>query len=209
AGGHYLAGGNNVAHVGHGHPRVVAAAARQMAVLNTNTRYLHDAILRYAERLSATLPEPLSVCFFVCSGSEANELALRLARAHTRRTGVVVLDAAYHGNTTGLVEVSPYKFNGPGGEGVPCHVRVVPLPDGYPGPYRADDPQAGAKYGRLVAGAMQCSDAQGTPVAAFLCESMPGCGGQIVLPLGYLQTAYAAARVAGAVCIADEVQTGF
>ncbi|MFY9552002.1 MAG: aminotransferase class III-fold pyridoxal phosphate-dependent enzyme, partial [Thermoanaerobaculia bacterium] len=99
---------NNVAHVGHAHPRVVRAGARQMAVLNTNTRYLHPSILRYAARLAETLPEPLSVCFFVCSGSEANELALRLARAATGGRGVIVVDGAYHGNTQTLVDVSPY-----------------------------------------------------------------------------------------------------
>ncbi len=114
---------NNVAHVGHAHPRVVEAGQRQMTVLNTNTRYLHPSIVRYAERLAATLPEPLSVCFFVCSGSEANELALRLARARTGRRGIVVVDGAYHGNTQALVDVSPYKFDGPGG-GRPAAARA-------------------------------------------------------------------------------------
>jgi len=101
----YLDAYNNVPHVGHCHPRVVDAAERQMRVLNTNTRYLHEHLERYAERVTATLPEPLRVCYFVSSGSEANELALRLARAHTRRRDVIVLDAAYHGNTTTLVDV--------------------------------------------------------------------------------------------------------
>ena len=121
----YLDMVNNVAHVGHGHPRVARAGARQMAVLNTNTRYLHPSIVRYAERLAATLPDPLSVCFFVCSGSEANELALRLARAATGGRDVVVVDGAYHGNTQGLVDVSPYKHAGPGGEGAPPWVHVA------------------------------------------------------------------------------------
>jgi 4-aminobutyrate aminotransferase-like enzyme/Ser/Thr protein kinase RdoA (MazF antagonist) len=205
----YLDAVNNVAHVGHSHPHVVRAGARQMAVLNTNTRYLHDDLARFAERLCATLPEPLRVCYFVCSGSEANELALRLARARAGRKDIVVLDAAYHGNTSALVEASPYKFDGPGGEGGPPHVHVAALPDVYRGPHRADDPRSGAKYGQLVGEALSRAEAQGTPVAAFLCESIPGCGGQIVLPPGYLETAYAASRVAGALCIADEVQTGF
>jgi 4-aminobutyrate aminotransferase-like enzyme/Ser/Thr protein kinase RdoA (MazF antagonist)/murein DD-endopeptidase MepM/ murein hydrolase activator NlpD len=195
---------NNVAHVGHAHPRVVAAGARQMTVLNTNTRYLHPSILRYAERLAAALPEPLSVCFFVCSGSEANELALRMARARTGRRGVVVLGGAYHGNTQGLVEVSPYKFDGPGGAGRPGHVRVVPMPDDYRGLHRRDDPDRAEKYAAYVAEAVRDG-----AVGAFLAESLLSCGGQIVLPPGYLLAAYRHARAAGAVCIADEVQVGF
>ena len=132
---------NNVAHVGHAHPRVVEAAARQKALLETNTRYLHPAILDYAERLIATLPPSLEVAYLVNSGSEANELALRLARVATGRRDVAVLEGAYHGNTGGLVEISPYKFDGPGGAGRPEHVHVAPLPDPYRGRYRRDDPR--------------------------------------------------------------------
>ena len=142
----YLDMVNNVAHVGHCHPRVVRAGARQMAVLNTNTRYLHPSIVRYAERLTATLPDSLSVCFFVCSGSEANELALRMARAKSGGRGVVVVDGAYHGNTQGLVDVSPYKAEGPGGHGLPAWVRKAPMPDDYRGLYRRDNPARGEKF---------------------------------------------------------------
>jgi Ser/Thr protein kinase RdoA (MazF antagonist)/acetylornithine/succinyldiaminopimelate/putrescine aminotransferase len=195
---------NNVAHVGHAHPRVAAAGARQMTVLNTNTRYLHPSIVRYAERLAATLPDPLAVCFFVNSGSEANELALRMARAHTGRRGVIVLGGAYHGNTQGLIDVSPYKFDGPGGGGRPGPVRVVPMPDDYRGIHRRDDPLRAEKYAAHVADA-----ARGGEASAFLCESLLSCGGQIVLPPGYLAAAYRHARAAGSVCIADEVQIGF
>ena len=131
AGRRFIDGYNNVPHVGHCHPRIVEAAERQMRLLNTNTRYLHENLVRYAERLTATLPDPLRVAFLVNSGSEANELALRLARAHTRQRDVIVLDAAYHGNTTTLIEISPYKFNGPGGNGQPPWVHVVPIPDVY------------------------------------------------------------------------------
>jgi 4-aminobutyrate aminotransferase-like enzyme/Ser/Thr protein kinase RdoA (MazF antagonist) len=205
----YLDVVNNVAHVGHGHPRVVAAGARQMAVLNTNTRYLHESILRYAERLTATLPNPLSVCFFVCSGSEANELALRLARAHTKARDLVVVDGAYHGNTAALVDASPYKFDGPGGNGAPSHVRKVPMPDDYRGLHRRSDPARGENFARHVAQAAQAARDRGGRLAAFLCESLLSCGGQIVLPPGYLEAAYGHAREAGAVCIADEVQVGF
>ncbi len=205
----YLDCVNNVAHVGHGHPRVVRAAQGQMATLNTNTRYLHEKLVRYAERLTKTLPEPLRVCFFVCSGSEANELALRLARARTGSKQTIVLDAAYHGNTTSLVEISPYKFDGPGGEGAPPHVHKIPLPDVYRGAYRRDDPEAGAKYAAHVARAIREIELRGMKLGAFIAESMPGCGGQIVFPKNFLREAYRHVREAGGVTIADEVQTGF
>ncbi|HEX6027234.1 MAG TPA: aminotransferase class III-fold pyridoxal phosphate-dependent enzyme, partial [Solirubrobacter sp.] len=104
---------NNVAHVGHCHPRVVAAGARQMAELNTNTRYLHRSVIDYARALAATLPDPLHVCFFVNSGSEANDLALRLADAHTGRDEVIVLDHAYHGHLSSTIAISPYKLSEP------------------------------------------------------------------------------------------------
>lgn len=205
----YLDMVNNVAHVGHCHPRVVRAAARQMAVLNTNTRYLHPAIVEYAARLTATLPEPLSVCFFVCSGSEANELALRLARAHTRGTDVIVVEGGYHGNTQGLVDVSSYKFDGPGGAGKPAWVQTVPMPDDYRGLHRRDDPARGERFaGQVREAAARIRERRGSP-AAFLCESLLSCGGQIELPPGYLAAAYRHAREAGAVCVADEVQVGF
>ncbi|MEX2282399.1 MAG: aminotransferase class III-fold pyridoxal phosphate-dependent enzyme [Gemmatimonadota bacterium] len=203
----YLDAVNNVAHVGHCHPHVTDALARQAAVLNTNTRYLHDNILRYAERLCATLPEPLTVCYFVCSGSEANELALRLARAHSNAHDVIVLDGAYHGNTTALIELSPYKFNGKGGAGRPDHVQVVPLPDSYRGRYRGSAAATGQRYADEVHSAIDRIRARGQRLAAFFAEPLPGCGGQIVLPDGYLAGAFAHVRAAGGVCVVDEVQT--
>lgn len=200
---------NNVAHVGHCHPRVVRAGQEQMALLNTNTRYLHAYLVRYAERLAGKLPEPLRICFFVCSGSEANELALRLAHAHTNRKDILVLDAAYHGNTSSLIEISPYKFDGPGGAGAPSHVHKVPLPDDYRGESKRDDPQAGAKYAQQVLAAIEKVAKEGRQIGAFIAESLPSCGGQIVLPPNYLREVYRYVRAAGGVCIADEVQTGF
>jgi len=180
-----------------------------MAVLNTNTRYLHENLTRYAERLCATLPEPLRVCFFVCSGSEANELALRLARTHTGWKDTMVVDAGYHGNTTSLVEISPYKFDGPGGGGAPSHVHKVPMPDVYRGLYKMSDPQAGEKYAQHIAAAIRHIAERGSHLSAFICESLLSCGGQIVLPEHYLKQAYRQVRNAGGVCIADEVQVGF
>jgi 4-aminobutyrate aminotransferase-like enzyme/Ser/Thr protein kinase RdoA (MazF antagonist) len=205
----YLDAVNNVPHVGHSHPRVVAAGQRQMAVLNTNTRYLHEGLIAYAERLSATLPAPLRVCYFVNSGSEANELALRLARAATGSRETIVVDVGYHGNTNAVVEISPYKFNGPGGSGAPPHVHVVPMPDTYRGLYRAPDPDAGRKYAAHVDEAVRRLTAAGGRVGAFIAESILSCGGQVVLPSGYLDSAYRAVRAAGGLCIADEVQVGF
>lgn len=205
----YLDVYNNVPLVGHSHPRVVRAVQEQIALLNTNTRYLHDNINRYAERLTRLLPDPLRVCYFVNSGSEANELALRLARAHTGREDIIVLEHAYHGHTTTLIDISPYKFDGPGGRGRKPWVHVATLADDYRGPYRRDDSEAGVKYGRLIAEVMHGSRIEGRAIAAYIAETLPSVGGQIVFPPGYLVEAYRHVRAAGAVCIADEVQVGF
>ena len=205
----YLDCVNNVAHVGHAHPRVVDALARQSAVLNTNTRYLHDHIVRYAERLRAKLPPSLSVCYFVNSGSEANDLALRMARAHTGGEHLVVVAGAYHGHTVALIDASPYKHDGPGGRGAPPHVLAVVMPDDYRGPHRRDDAECGTKYAQPVAKAFAEISDDGTTPAAFISETLLSCGGQIELPPQYLAESYAHARAAGAVCIADEVQVGF
>jgi 4-aminobutyrate aminotransferase-like enzyme/Ser/Thr protein kinase RdoA (MazF antagonist) len=205
----YLDVYNNVPLVGHSHPRVAQAAQAQLALLNTNTRYLHDNVNRYAERLTRLLPAPLRVCFFVNSGSEANELALRLARAHTGREDVIVLEHAYHGHTNTLIDISPYKFDGPGGRGKKPWVHVAPLADDYRGLYRREDQQAGEKYARHVAEILGRTRGEGREVAAFIAETLPSVGGQIVFPPGYLAEVYRHVRAAGAVCIADEVQVGF
>ena len=204
AGRAWLDAVNNVPHVGHAHPRVVAAATRQKGLLETNTRYLHEEVLRLADRLRATLPAKLSVCFFVCSGSEANELALRLARTHTGRRDVVVLEHGYHGNTNTLVELSHYKFARTGGFALPPWVHVAACPDAYRARLELD-PDAGTKLAASVRDRL--TEAK-LGAAAFLHESLPGCGGQIVPPAGYLRAAYAHAHANGALCIADEVQTG-
>lgn len=201
----YLDAVNNIAHVGHGHPAVVAAGRRQMGLLNTNTRYLHRHLIEYAERLIALFPEPLDTVFFVCSGSEANELALRLARSATGRRGALCIDGAYHGNTAALIDVSPYKFAGPGGGGRPDHVRVLPRPDAFRGPLR-DAPELIERCASAADAAI--AELPGGP-AAFIAESALGCGGQIILPAGYLAAHYQRTRAAGGLCIADEVQVGF
>ena len=173
---------NNVAHVGHCHPRVVAAGARQMELLNTNTRYLHGSVIDYARALAATLPDPLHVCFFVNSGSEANDLALRLAHAHTGRDEVIVLDHAYHGHLSSTIALSPYKVRNP-------RARVAALPT---------EPDALSSLREQI-----------EAPAAFFAESLQGCGGQVVYPRGYLTEAFAMVRAAGGLCVIDEVQTGF
>jgi 4-aminobutyrate aminotransferase-like enzyme len=205
----YLDCVNNVAHVGHAHPRVVEAGVAQMRLLNTNTRYLHENVIRYAERLTALLPEHLEVAFFTNSGSEANELALRLARAATGRPDVACVDVAYHGNTQRLVEISPYKFNGPGGAGQRDDVQVVPLPDSYRGAHRGTGADVAARY---VEGARAVLDervAAGHPAGAVIAEAIPSVAGQIVPPSGWLAGLFDAGRAVGAVPIADEVQVGF
>ena len=179
-----------------------------MARLNTNTRYLYDELSDYAARLTATLPAPLEVCFFVNSGSEANELALRLARAHTRRHDVLVVDGAYHGNTTTLVAMSPYKFMGPGGTGLAePWVHVVPMPDGYRGPHHGTGRATGDAYGHTVQRVIDsCGRADRRllrRVAAVVWRSDRAC------PTAISRRAFAHVRHAGGVCIADEVQVGF
>ena len=199
---------NNVAHVGHSHPYVVESVSRQIALLNTNTRYLHRNILDYAERLTGYLPAPLEVCFFVNSASEANELALRLARQHSGRHDMVVAAGAYHGHTSALIDMSPYKYAGPGGAGPSDWVHEVPVADDFRGEFRRDDADAGAKYAAQVAATLDAL----TPAhaaAGFIAETLPSVGGQLVLPPGYLKGVYAAVRAHGGLCIADEVQTGF
>jgi 4-aminobutyrate aminotransferase-like enzyme/Ser/Thr protein kinase RdoA (MazF antagonist) len=205
----YLDTVNNVAHVGHEHPEVVKAGQQQMAVLNTNTRYLHENILDFAKELCTTLPPELSVIHLVNSGSEANELALRMAQAVTNQKDIIALEIGYHGNTNGCIAVSSYKFDGKGGKGKPEHTHIVPLPDSFRGKYQGDKSETGALYAAHVEEAIKEIQAKGRNVAAFLAESIVSCGGQIDLPDNYLKIAYEHVRKAGGVCIADEVQVGF
>lgn len=202
---------NNVPHVGHSHPYVVAAGRRQMGTLNTNTRYLHDHLVRYARRLTDTMPDPLSVVFFVNSGSEANDLALRIARAHTGARHTIVIDGAYHGNLSSLIDISPYKYDGSGGPGRPGTTHAVPVPDTYRGRHRLAREAAladlGVRYAQYVVDLAQ-ELATGEDRAVFIAESALSCGGQIFFPAGYLVEAFEAVRSSGGICIADEVQVG-
>lgn len=204
----YLDAVNNVAHVGHQNLAVTRAVSRQVRTQNTNTRYLHETVLEFAERLLATLPDHLEVVYLVNSGSEANDLALRVARAATGREDVLVLEGAYHGHLGSLIAVSPYKYDGPGGSGRPRGTWTVPMPDPYRGVFRGATEASGSAYARVVSDALAEAAAAQRPIGAFLAESVPGCGGQIVPPPGYLRQAAEHVRAAGGVFIVDEVQVG-
>ncbi len=204
----YLDAYNNVPHVGHAHPRIQAVAADQLKRMNSNTRYLHPAQTAFADKILSKLPEPFEVCFFVNSGTEANELALRLARAHTGAKGMVTPDHGYHGNTTGAIDISAYKFNAPGGTGQADWVELVEVADDYRGSFRRDDPNRARKFADLVDPAITALQAKGHGLAGFIAETFPSVGGQIIPPQGYLPAVYEKIRAAGGVCIADEVQTG-
>ncbi|MEK9610564.1 MAG: aminotransferase class III-fold pyridoxal phosphate-dependent enzyme [Alphaproteobacteria bacterium] len=204
----YLDAYNNVPHVGHAHPRLRDIASRQLGLINTNTRYLHPAQIDFAAALKKRLPEHLTHCYFVTSGSEANELALRLARAYTGARGMIVQEHGYHGHTTGTIDISPYKFNGPGGGGAPDWVETVEVADSYRGRFGYDDAAAGPSYAASVDGALTALGDRGYQLCGFIAESYPSVGGQIEPPAGYLAAVYEKVRAAGGVCIADEVQTG-
>ena len=205
----YLDARNNVPHVGYCHPHVVNAAQKQMCVLNTNTRYLHDNLVLYAQKLSDKMPEPLRVCYIVNSGSEANDLALRMAWTYTQRKDVAVIDGAYHGNLSSLIDISPYKFDGKGGKGAPTHVHKVSTPDGYRGKYKYQDPLSGKKYADQIKDVINKIKRNGKRLSAFICEPLMSCAGQIVFPKDYLKYVYKYVKGEGGLCIADEVQIGF
>ena len=206
----YVDGVNNICHVGHSHPHVVEALSRQASILNTNTRYLHDNILNYAERLAGLFPKPLSVVYMVCSGSEANELALRMARTVTGRRNTIAVDWGYHGNTAAIIDVSAYKFNRGGGRGKPDYVELATLPDPYRGPYKGYSAETGTRYAESVAEKIDViRKATGQGPAAFIAEAISGCGGQVFFPQNYLEKAAEHVRKAGGLVIIDEVQTGF
>ena len=200
---------NNVSHVGHCHPTVVKAMQKQIATLNTNTRYLNDNIVEYAKRLTATLPKELTVCYFTNSGSEANDLAIRMSRHFTKQKDVIVLDHAYHGTSTTAIEMSPYKFDGKGGFGKMPYIHKAQNPDMYRGEFKYGDNNAGEKYAKDMDRIIESLEIESKKPAAFICETLLGVGGQIALPPNYLKEVYAKVRKTGGVCIADEVQVGF
>ena len=205
----YLDCFNNVCHLGHAHPDIVEAICTQSARLNTNTRYLHDAVVTYAERLTATLPEGLSVASFACSGSEANSLALRMARTMTGSNDALVLDWAYHGTTQELIDLSPYKYKRKGGKGKPAHVFEAAIPDSYRAPLDWPVEEYALRFAESIGEQIETMRKQGRAPAFFIAESIPSVAGQVILPEGYLREVYRMVRAVGGLCIADEVQVGF
>ena len=195
---------NNVPHVGHCHPRVVEAICRQAAQLNTHTRYLHENVVNLAERLTAKLPAELDTAMFCCTGSEANELALRIARRCTGGTGIIVTDHSYHGNTQAIYEISTDTI--PVAD-VPAHVVTVPAPDTYRGQHRGDD--AAQNYSDHVRDAISLLESRGIKPAAFVIDTIISSSGVVAPPAGYLSLVAQVTREAGALFIADEVQPGF
>lgn len=202
----YLDTVNNVAHVGHEHYEVVKAGQTQMALINTNSRYLHENINILAKELIETLPPELNVLHFVNSGSEANELAIRMVKANTGERDIIASEIGYHGNANMCIDISSYKFDGKGGKGAPEHTHIFPIPDTFRGKYRGED--AAEKYAEEVQKQIDIVHKKGRGVGAFIIEPIISCGGQIELPENFLAKAYKKIRAVGGLCISDEVQTG-
>lgn len=197
----YLDVYNNVASVGHAHPRVVEAIAQQAAALNTHTRYLHEEVVGYSEELLATLPDEVDRMMFCCTGSEANDLAVRVAQQATGGTGVVVSSEAYHGNSALTSLLSPALGTA---QDLGTFVRTVPAPD-----ERAADGNLGSWFAARVAEAIADLERHGVKFAAFLADSIFSSDGVFPDPAGYLAPAIDVVHRAGGVFIADEVQPGF
>ncbi|MER8847164.1 MULTISPECIES: aspartate aminotransferase family protein [Mesorhizobium] len=197
----YLDAYNNVASVGHCHPRVVEALSGQAATLNTHTRYLSEIILDYAERLLGTLPSHLGHAMFTCTGSEANDLAIRIAQHSTGNTGVIITDFAYHGATIATAQLSPAAV---GAAGVPARHRAVAAPDTF-----RDGGRAAYDFARNVASAIEDMRAQNIRPAALLLDSAFSSDGIFFPNASVMREAADHVRKAGGIVIADEVQSGF
>jgi len=202
----YLDTVNNVAHVGHENYNVVKAGQNQMALINTNSRYLHENINALAKELIETLPPELNVLHFVNSGSEANELAIRMVKAVTGEKDMIASEVGYHGNANMCIDISSYKFDGKGGHGAPEHTQIFPLPDSFRGKYRGKN--TASDYANEVQKCIDNIQQNGRNVGGFIIEPIISCGGQVELPEGFLAQAYTAVRKAGGICISDEVQVG-
>lgn len=204
SGRRYLDCYNNVASVGHCNPKVVAALCQQAQRLNTNTRYLHQEVVTYAERITANFPDELDICLMVCTGTEANELAMRIARSVTGKRGAVVMENAYHGNSSLINELSTVAV---ATEDRAPYVAAVEPPNVYRGPF-LDPATAGSKYAGLVDIAIASLEQNGEGLAAFMCDTIFDTQGTLEAPLDYFSKVYASIRAAGGLCIADEVQAG-
>lgn len=205
SGNTFLDAYNNIMLAGHCHPKVVRAGQRQMAKLNTNTRYLYEALLTYSERLLAKFPEKLNKVFLVNSGSAASDLAIRMAMTHTKKAKVMVLEHGYHGNTRMGIDISHYKYDHEGGQGRQDHVIQTEMPKAFGSGYD-DRGAAGDHFATQAKNRMAQNEDE---IAAFIAEPIVGCGGQVPLAKGYLKQVYAEIRKQGGICISDEVQVGF
>jgi len=200
----YLDMYNNVPHVGHCHPHVVDAISQQVQTLNTHTRYLHENVVNYAERLTGKFAAELDTAMFSCTGSEANELALRIAKSCTGGAGVIVTDYAYHGNTQAIYEISTESI--PKDE-LPDYVVTVPAPDAFRGKHRGTD--TGAQYAEYAHDAIELLRSRGIKPAAFVVDTIISSGGVVAPPAGYLSAVADIVHDAGGLFVADEVQPGF
>ena len=197
---------NNVPHVGHANPHVARAVARQAASFNTNTRYLFEATVNYAERLTATMPDGLEACLFVNSGSEANDVAFRIAKMISGNKGAVIMETAYHGITETIDALSPYNYLK---RSLPPHVRTLLAPDSYRGPFKAGETMLAEKYAADADRAIDELQKSGYGVAAFMIDSGFTSNGILNAPRNYLKLVAEKIRAAGGLIIADEVQSGF
>lgn len=197
---------NNVPSVGHCHPRVVGAIAEQAGLLNTHTRYLHEHVVRLGERLGSMLPGDLGVCFFVCTGTEANDLAVEIARTVTGHRGVVVTEAAYHGNSALVSKLSTDGY--PASER-PDWLGVVEPPNTYRGPFRDGEDGLGEKYAALIDVELQALDARGHRPSALMVDTSWDSNGVLIAPSDYVQRSADIIRHRGGLLIADEVQAGY
>ena len=206
----YLDCVNNISHVGHCHPRIHKALTSQNLKLNTNSRYIYKIMNDYSQNLLSKFPKKLDTIFFVCTGSEANDLAYRIAQVYTKAKDVLVMDNAYHGHTNSLIDLSPYKFKNKGGSGQKEYVHIAEMPDGIRGKWTYSDSKFTEKYINQVKLLIDnIKIKKNKNLSCFFVESILGCGGQIILPKNYLKEIFKLVRKNKALCIVDEVQTGF
>ena len=201
-GNSFLDAYNNIPIVGHSHPEVNDAITRQIKKLNTNTRYIYDKLYEYGNRLLKKFPKRLNKIYFVNSGSEASDLAIKIALSHSKNNNVMVVQNGYHGHTQRGTDISHYKYNNERGQGIKSYIKEVPMPDTYRNIYPKSVKNIGKRYAKDASKKIN-------NIAAFITEPILGCGGQVPLPMDYLKIMYNNIRINGGVCISDEVQTGF